>query len=100
MSETTTPISKKKGSLADFKFREIYWNEKAVQSLVGCKIVKAEYISVEEARDIGWYSRPVAFYVVNDKNEGFWIHPQRDDEGNDGGALAVHDDILPTLTNE
>ena len=94
MSKTITPISKKEGNLSDKGFRETYWNEYAESKLVGFKIVKARYLTESEAGD--WGSRPVALLLKKGKKV-VWAVPQRDDEGNDGGALAIDDDIFPVL---
>ena len=97
MSKTKTLISKKEGSLSDKGFRELYWNEYAESKLLGYKIVQARYLTEEETKDIGWDSRPVALLLKKGKKE-FWAIPQSDDEGNDGGALAVGSkDLLPVL---
>ena len=69
------------------------WNDIAGQLLVGRKIVKIEYMSKEEAEDFGWYSRPLCIQLDN----GLWIYPTRDDEGNDGGALFTSDGRHPVL---
>jgi len=98
VKKTETPITKEKGSLANFDFREKYWNEQATKSLVGYKIIKAEYIPVGEAKEMQWYNRPVSF-LVEKGDKQLWIFPQMDDEGNDGGALAIGNDLLPTLSN-
>ena len=45
---------------------------------------------------MGWYSRPVAFLLDN----GVWIFPSADDEGNNGGALFTTDrnnSVLPVI---
>ena len=48
----------------------------------------------KEIEDIGWHSRPVCMQL----DDGTWIFPMADDEGNDGGALAVGDgETLPVL---
>ena len=48
----------------------------------------------KEKEDIGWYSRPICMQL----DDGTWIFPMADDEGNDGGALAVgNDETLPVL---
>ena len=62
-----------------------YWNKKANDLLVGRKIVKVEWMNDKEKDEIGWYSRPVCMQL----DDGTWIFPMADDEGNDGGALAV-----------
>ena len=35
-----------------------------------------------------WYSRPLCFQL----NDGTWVYPMRDDEGNDGGAMSYIND--------
>ena len=80
------------------KEREQYWNDKAEKLLLGRQIVKVEYLSEEEAEEGDWYSKPVCFQLDN----GTWLMPMRDDEGNDGGALSISngDDIscLPVMS--
>ena len=97
MSKTKTVITKKEGSLSDKGFRELYWNEYAESKLLGYKIVQARYLTEIENENIGWNSRPVALLLKKGKKE-FWAVPQSDDEGNDGGALAIgSNDIMPVL---
>ena len=62
-----------------------HWEDKARELLLGRKIVSVEWMTDKEADDLDWYSRPVCLLLDN----GTWIYPQRDDEGNDGGALFV-----------
>ena len=56
-----------------------------------------EYMSVEEAEDYYWDSRPVCIVLDN----GTRLILQADDEGNDGGALwygtGKEQDVLPVL---
>ena len=73
------------------------WTEFAKKRLVGKKIVSVEYMSSKEIENIGWYKRPICLGL----DDGTWIYPQMDDEGNDGGALYVlpgdtskEDDVL------
>ena len=74
-----------------------YWNEKARDVLLKRKIVNVEYMSVEEAEDYGWYFRPVCIILDN----GTRLIVQKDDEGNNGGALWYgtdkERDVLPVL---
>ena len=51
--------------------------------LVGCKIIKVDYMSNEECEDLGWNKRPIQIHL----DSGAVLSPQADDEGNDGGAL-------------
>ena len=62
-----------------------HWQDKANKMLVGKKIVKVQWMNDKEIEDIGWHSRPVCMQL----DDGTWIFPMADDEGNDGGALAV-----------
>ena len=57
--------------------------DKAEQILVGRKIVEVEWFSDEEAEKYMWYSKPIAMLL----DDGTWIFPSADDEGNNGGAL-------------
>ena len=59
------------------------WIERAEKLLLGRKIVKIEYMSEGETKETGWFSRPICLKL----DDGSWLVPQRDDEGNDGGAL-------------
>lgn len=58
------------------------WNERA-QSLVGKKIVEARYMTPEEVEAQGW-SQAVIVLIFDD---GTYVYPSMDDEGNNGGAL-------------
>ena len=44
-----------------------------------------EYMSEEEMKETMWNNRPICLLL----DDGTWIIPQRDDEGNDGGSLYV-----------
>ena len=76
-----------------------YWNHKANQLLLGRKIVEVKYISPEETEDCYWHNSPVSFKLDN----GVWVTPQSDDEGNDGGVLWMSnyeleiDEVLPVM---
>jgi len=90
----------KKLSKERFKKQIIkYWHHKANQLLLGRKIVKVEYMSPEETEEIYWHNSPVLFKLDN----GVWVTPQSDDEGNDGGVLSLFnyeleiDEILPVM---
>tara|TARA_Y100000310_G_scaffold271436_1_gene285932 strand:+ start:2472 stop:2759 length:288 start_codon:yes stop_codon:yes gene_type:complete len=61
------------------------WTKKASDELVGRKIAKVEWLTSGEAKEAGWYKRPLVLVLDN----GAWIYPMADDEGNDGGALAT-----------
>ena len=70
------------------------WTKKAEKLLLHRKIVKVEWMNKDDADEIGWDSKPVCLLLDND----MWIFPMRDDEGNDGGALAVGpEETLPVF---
>jgi len=74
-----------------------YWDNIAKTVLEGKKIIKAEYISEEEALRYGWDYRGVSL-VLDDNTR---IIVMRDDEGNNAGVLAYLnegvDSVLPVL---
>ena len=76
------------------------WNKQAKKVLLGKKIVQVKYIDTEEAKSYMWYNRPVSFML----DDGTRLMVQRDDEGNDGGALWYGnkdgEDVLPVLSLE
>ena len=70
------------------------WTKKAEKLLLGKKIVKVEWMGENEAEEMDWNSNPVCLLLDND----MWVFPMRDDEGNDGGALAVGpEETLPVF---
>jgi hypothetical protein len=72
------------------------WEQIARQLLLNKKIVDVRYLTKDEAEDLGWNERVVAFQT----EDGLWFFPSRDDEGNGGGALFTSDDkdsCLPVI---
>ncbi|MDB0030533.1 hypothetical protein N9E34_03635 [Opitutales bacterium] len=63
---------------------EKYWTDSATKALVGRKIVKVQYMTKDNAKESDWFQRPL-FLILDD---GSFLFPQSDDEGNDGGALG------------
>jgi len=59
------------------------WTKYGVDRLVGKRVVAVRYMDKEECEHMGWESRPIAIFF----NDGSFIFPSRDDEGNDAGAL-------------
>ena len=60
------------------------WIGLAEDLLLNRKIVKVEWQTETEAHEMmGWHSRAVKLHL----DDGTIICPQRDDEGNDAGAL-------------
>jgi hypothetical protein len=71
-----------------------HWNDKAKEVLVGKKIVSARYLNDKEMEMMGWYKRPLCFFL----DDGTSCILSTDDEGNDGGVLFYGSDgVLPTL---
>ena len=75
------------------------WTDK-FKFLVGCKIIKVDYMTNEECEDLGWNKRPIQIHL----DSGAILSPQADDEGNDGGALFTgvqykgeHTQLAPVL---
>ena len=95
-----TKLNGKKYVLSKAKDRTEYWTAFAADKLVGKKIIKVEYFSNKEAEESMWYSRPLCFQL----DDGTWVYPMRDDEGNDGGAIGVASkdgsDTFPVLGAE
>ena len=62
---------------------ETNWLNYAKRHLLGRRIVDIRYLTQEEADNMGWDSRPLVMFFEN----GTYLFPSMDDEGNDGGAL-------------
>ena len=61
------------------------WTQAAREALLGRKIIEVRWMTNKEAEAQYWLSRPVMLIL----DDGNWIAPMMDDEGNDGGALAA-----------
>ena len=75
------------------KENELRWVKSISKLLVGKKIIKVEYMSEKLAEEQGWYRRPIQILL----NDGTWLTPSQDDEGNDGGSLFTNSEDLPTI---
>jgi len=64
----------------------IDWQKEAEKQLLGRKIVALRWMSTQEAEAMDWFNRPIILKLDNDT----FLVPQSDDEGNDGGALWIH----------
>jgi len=62
------------------------WTKEIKDALVGRKIKKVEYLPQEEADKWGWHFRPLCIQL----DDGTWLIPSSDDEGNNGGALHTN----------
>jgi hypothetical protein len=83
---------------------EEYWNEVASKMLVGRRVASVKYMSEKEAKKLGWFCRPLMIQLnpmdepdPKADEEAVVLIPMRDDEGNDGGALATSDKENGTL---
>ena len=72
---------------------EFIWTERVKKHLVGRTIVKVLYLPRKYAKKLDWLERPIVLRL----DDGSYIYPMRDDEGNDGGALATGYDDIPTI---
>ena len=70
------------------------WNKVSQDVLKGRTIVEVRYLNDEEMEMMGWYSRPICFFL----NDGTTCFLSQDEEGNDGGCLFYNENgVLPTL---
>ena len=69
------------------------WIEAIRKSLVGKKVTGITYLDEHQAEENLWYNRPVVIIF----DDGSYIIPLSDDEGNNAGALATSDDSLPII---
>ena len=69
------------------------WTEKCKKHLVGKKIVQVRYLNKKEMDDLGWDQTPLVMFF----NDGSYMFPSQDDEGNDGGSLFTSFKDLPTI---
>ena len=59
------------------------WTATAHAKLVGKKIVKVEYMPKEEVEASMWDLSPICLLL----DDGTWVFPMKDAEGNDGGVV-------------
>ena len=69
------------------------WQKRINKYLVGRTIVKVEYCSEELADQQGWHCQPIQILLDN----GTWLTPTSDDEGNNGGAIHTNIKELPII---
>lgn len=106
---STEPLSN--SEVADFlerqrKFQNSLgqkWKNRLSPQILGQRIVRVRYMTKTEAEDFGWYKRPLMMMLDN----GTWLIPQQDDEGNDGGALRLfnsnaklEEELAPVITTD
>jgi hypothetical protein len=74
-------------------FKPFPFEAKARMYLQGKRINEVRYLTQEEADNMGFYSRCLIIIL----EDGNWICPMADDEGNDAGALACSFPQLDTI---
>lgn len=60
------------------------WTRFAEMKLLNRKVVEVRYLGLEEQQEMGWFSNPLVIIF----DDGSYIMPMSDDEGNEGGSLA------------
>jgi len=70
-----------------------YWTDIAKKHLVGKKIVAVRYLSNDDLEFFMWHSAPLEIQL----EDGHWLTPSMDDEGNDGGAVFTTYEKLPCI---
>ena len=73
--------------------QEERWIKEISSKLVGKKIVKVEYMQESEMAESDWYDSPICILL----DDGAWLIPMRDDEGNDGGSMMTTYEDLPVI---
>ena len=71
----------------------IRWTKAVAEKLVGRKITEVRYLDAKETEDMGFFRSPVSLLL----DDGNWLVPSADDEGNDAGALFTSYKDLPTI---
>jgi hypothetical protein len=69
------------------------WITLIKKHLLGRKIVDVQYMSEEDAEYQGWDRQPIQIKLDN----GTWLTPSMDDEGNDGGSIETNLKDMPTI---
>ena len=80
---------------SEWKVMKKKWQDKAEKILLGKHIIKVEWMTDEECEEMMWSSKPVCFQL----DDGTWLYPSQDDEGNNGGALdCTSKGVLPVMS--
>ena len=69
------------------------WSDRAAALLVGRTIKQVRYLTEKEREHFGWYSRPLALRL----DDGTWLWPSSDDEGNNAGAFFTSNSALEVI---
>jgi len=69
------------------------WRNDAGNLLIGKTVTGVRYMSQHEAEENMWDQRPLAIFF----DDGSFIIPMSDDEGNNGGSLYTSSEHLPII---
>ena len=69
------------------------WTTLIKKHLLGRKIVDVQCTSEEEVEHQGWHRQPIQIKLDN----GTWLTPSMDDEGNDGGSIHTNLKDMPII---
>tara|TARA_R100001530_G_scaffold136286_1_gene116223 strand:- start:2382 stop:2633 length:252 start_codon:yes stop_codon:yes gene_type:complete len=69
------------------------WTKDIEKFLVGKKITHVRYMTKSEMKEADWYHNSIIIFF----DDGSWINPMADDEGNNGGALATSSKTLSVI---
>lgn len=72
------------------------WEKRIAKALVGRKIVEVRYLNDKEVNEHGWHRSALVMLL----DDGTYLYPSSDDEGNDAGALFTNIaglDIIPVM---
>ena len=70
-----------------------HWGLYVTKALVGRKIVAARYLNDAEMENLGWDKSGIVLLL----DDGNYICPSRDDEGNGAGSLHTSYADLPVI---
>lgn len=73
------------------------WAEKAAALLVGKTITGVRYITEKEREGLGWSKRSLVLIL----DDGTYLWPSADDEGNNAGSFFTTDrslEVIPTIS--
>lgn len=65
-------------------------NKRANDLMKGAKVRECRYMSTGDADMLGWSKRPLIIVLEREDGTLLEILAQRDDEGNDAGALSIY----------
>lgn len=69
------------------------WGDKAAELLVGKTIKRVRYLTEKEREGLGWSKRSLVLIL----DDGTYLWPSADDEGNNGGSFFTTDSNLLTI---